>query len=163
MTSFVIALNACAKVNVFVTTAVVIPRNAHAPTGNGDKTKPATVAKKMDNKFQACGTTPSGLGTTKQTNKPKPMDIAAAFKFAPFQTKPSELADLALGEVIAEEEEEAFGTINFFIFFAVLLVTLLFISLEDFALESLSLDEKSVVLDKHCTGVVPLLFTLLRL
>ena len=53
MTSFVIAPNACAKVNVFVTTAVVKPRNAHAPTGNGDMTNPATVAKKMDNKFQA--------------------------------------------------------------------------------------------------------------
>ena len=115
MTSFVIAPNACAKVNVFVTTAVVNPRNAHAPTGNGDKTKPATVAKKIDSKFQACGTTPSGLGTTKQTNKPKPTDIAAAFKFAPFQTNSEdEPLDFALGEVTAEEEE-AFGT-NFLVF-----------------------------------------------
>ena len=120
MTSFVIAPNACAKVNVFVTTAVVNPRNAHAPTGNGDKTKPATVAKKIDSKFQACGTTPSGLGTTKQTNKPKPTDIAAAFKFAPFQTNSDE-ADFALGEVTAEEEE-AFGTKCAFLVFVVFVV-----------------------------------------
>jgi hypothetical protein len=128
MTSFVIAPNACAKVNVFVTTAVVNPRNAHAPTGNGDKTKPATVAKKIDSKFQACGTTPSGLGTTKQTNKPKPTDIAAAFKFAPFQTNSEdEPLDFALGEVTAEEEE-AFGTKCAFLVFVVFVVAKAFFS-----------------------------------
>jgi hypothetical protein len=90
MTSFVIAANAAWKLSVLVTTAVVSPQNAHAPTGSGPSTKPVIVDRKMLNNAHACGTTASGRGTTKFTIIPTAMDIANGLSDAPFHTNPSD-------------------------------------------------------------------------
>ena len=44
MTSLLKALKHCEKVKVFVATATVAVRNAHAPVGSGARTRPAEPA-----------------------------------------------------------------------------------------------------------------------
>jgi hypothetical protein len=46
MTSLLKALKHCEKVSVFVATATVAVRNAHAPVGNGSRTNPAADIKR---------------------------------------------------------------------------------------------------------------------
>ena len=84
MTSFVIALKACWKVRVFVTTVVDNPRTAQAPTGSGVNTNPVIVDKKIARSVQACGFTAAGHGIKKCTTKPTATEIAAAPSLAPF-------------------------------------------------------------------------------
>lgn len=83
MTSFVKALNAAENVRVRVITAVVRPRNAHAPTGRGLRTSPAMVERKMESNCQAWGVTATGLGTRNRTMRPIARDIAKGTAFAP--------------------------------------------------------------------------------
>ena len=80
------ALNACWKVSVFVTTVVERPKNAHAPTGSGVKTSPVIVDRKIASNVHACGFTPPGQGIKKFTTTPTAIEIAVAPSFAPFHT-----------------------------------------------------------------------------
>ena len=85
MTSFVIALKACWKVRVFVTTVVDNPRNAQAPTGSGVNTNPVIVDKKIDRVRQLELSESYGAeGIKKCTTKPTATEIAAAPSLAPF-------------------------------------------------------------------------------
>ena len=86
MTSLVIAEKACWNVSVFVTTVVLSPRNAHAPTGRGVKTKPVMVLRKMASSVHACGATAAGHGMRNCTARPTPTESAAACSLAPFHT-----------------------------------------------------------------------------
>lgn len=55
MASRVKAEKAAWMVSVLVLTATVSPRNAHALRGNGLRTSPTAVLRKMAVRFQACG------------------------------------------------------------------------------------------------------------
>ena len=99
MTSFVIAENAAWKLRVSVTTAVVRPMKAHAPTGNGESTSPLIVDKKMLNNAHACGTTASGRGTRKFNTNPTPTETANGTNAAPFHTNPPSFALAAAARV----------------------------------------------------------------
>lgn len=70
MTSLVKAEKAVAKERVLVRTVTVRPKKAHAPTGNGLRTRPAMVETKMERSCQACGVTSGGLGMRNRTIKP---------------------------------------------------------------------------------------------
>lgn len=70
MTSLVKAEKAVAKERVLVRTVTVRPKKAHAPTGNGLRTRPAMVETKMERSCQACGVTSGGLGMRNRTSKP---------------------------------------------------------------------------------------------
>lgn len=70
MTSLVKAEKAVAKGRVLVRTVTVRPKKAHAPTGNGLRTRPAMVETKMERSCQACGVTSGGLGMRNRTIKP---------------------------------------------------------------------------------------------
>lgn len=70
MTSLVKAEKAVAKGRVLVRTVTVRPKKAHAPTGNGLRTRPAMVETKMESSCQACGVTSGGLGMRNRTIKP---------------------------------------------------------------------------------------------
>ena len=86
MTSLVIAEKACWNVSVFVTTVVLSPMNAHAPTGSGVKTKPVMVLRKMARSVHACGATAVGHGSRNCTARPTPTESAAACSLAPFHS-----------------------------------------------------------------------------
>jgi hypothetical protein len=88
MTSFVIALNACWNVSVFVTTVMDKPQNAHAPTGRGVRTRPVIVLRKMASNVHARGSTAAGQGTRNLITNPTATDAHAAPIFAPFHTNP---------------------------------------------------------------------------
>lgn len=80
------ALNAVVKGRVLVKIAVVNPRNAHAPTGNGLRTRPAIVDKKIDKSCQACGVTSIGRGIRNRTIKPIDTEITNGISLAPCET-----------------------------------------------------------------------------
>jgi len=100
MTSFVIALNACWNVSVFVTTVMDKPQNAHAPTGRGVRTRPVIVLRKMASNVHARGSTAAGQGTRNLITNPTATDAHAAPIFAPFHTNPG-----AAGEARARVPE----------------------------------------------------------
>lgn len=77
------ALNAVTNVNVLVTTVAVRPRKAHAPTGNGDKTSPAMVERKIERSCHACAVTSTGFGMKKRTIIPIASESARGTIFAP--------------------------------------------------------------------------------
>lgn len=83
MTSLVNAAKALEKVSVLVTMEEVRPRKAQAPTGNGLKTRPATVERKMESNCQAWGVTCGGLGTRKRTMRPIEIEIMNGMGLAP--------------------------------------------------------------------------------
>lgn len=83
MTSFVKALKAAANGKVPETMEVVRPRNAHAPTGKGLKTKPVMVERKMASSCHACMDTAAGFGTENLTRMPTATDRAKNRGFAP--------------------------------------------------------------------------------
>lgn len=83
MTSLVKALNAVVNVRVLVIMVVVRPIRAHAPTGNGDRTRPAMVETKIARSCHACAVTSTGFGTTKRTSKPIAIESAKGTIFAP--------------------------------------------------------------------------------
>jgi hypothetical protein len=85
MTSLVKAPKAAANVRVLVTTATVNPRNAHAPTGRGDNTRPAMVVKKMANNCHACVVTDAGFATRYRRARPKPTETTKGKGFTPAQ------------------------------------------------------------------------------
>lgn len=77
------ALNAVVKGRVPVTMEDVRPRKAQAPTGNGLRTRPAMVDRKMASNCQACGETSTGLGTKKRTTRPMAMEMMKGMGLAP--------------------------------------------------------------------------------
>lgn len=83
MTSLVNAAKAVENASVLVTIEVVRPRNAHAPTGNGLKTRPAIVERKIERSCHACGETSTGLGTRKRRMRPMEMEITKGSSLAP--------------------------------------------------------------------------------
>lgn len=83
ITSLVKALKAAEKERVFVTTEAVRPKKAHAPTGNGLRTRPAIVERKMERSCHASGVTSTGLGTKKRTMRPMEMEMMKGIGFAP--------------------------------------------------------------------------------
>lgn len=83
MTSLVNAAKAVGNASVLVTIEVVRPRKAHAPTGNGLKTRPAIVERKIERSCHACGETSTGLGTRKRRMRPMEMEITKGSSLAP--------------------------------------------------------------------------------
>ena len=83
ITSLVKALKAVGKDRVPVTMEAVRARKAQAPTGNGLRTRPAMVDRKMASNCQACGVTSTGLGTKKRTAMPMAMEMMKGMGLAP--------------------------------------------------------------------------------
>lgn len=77
------ALKAAGNVRVRVTTEVVSPRKAQAPTGKGLRTRPAMVDKKIASNCHACGVTSTGLGTKNRTATPMAMEMMKGMILAP--------------------------------------------------------------------------------
>ncbi|KAM1209293.1 hypothetical protein ACFX2J_014853 [Malus domestica] len=83
ITSLVKTPKAVWKDRVSITMKAVRPGKAQAPTGNGLRTKPKMVDRKMASNCQACGVTSTGLGTKKPTAMPTAMEMMKAMGFAP--------------------------------------------------------------------------------
>lgn len=77
------ALKAVENASVLVTMDVVSPRKAHAPTGNGLRTRPAMVERKMERSCHACGVTSTGFGMRKWTMRPMEMEMMKGMSLAP--------------------------------------------------------------------------------
>ena len=78
---------------------VVRPKNAQAPTGNGLKTRPAIVDKKIDSNCQAWSVTSTGFGTKKRKMRPIEIEITKGMILTPCEAG----GDAGGGE----DEEEA--------------------------------------------------------
>ncbi|KAM0981991.1 hypothetical protein EV1_014903 [Malus domestica] len=83
ITSLVKAPKAVWKDRVSITMKVVRPGKAQAPTGNGLRTRPEMVDRKMASNCQACEVTSTGLGTKKRTAMPTAMEMMKGMGFAP--------------------------------------------------------------------------------
>mmetsp|Transcript_26049 Transcript_26049/g.66254 ORF Transcript_26049/g.66254 Transcript_26049/m.66254 type:complete len:277 (+) Transcript_26049:2006-2836(+) len=83
MTSLVMALNACAKVSVFVARVTVTAMKAHAPTGRGSSTRPRMVVTKIDSSVHPCVVMPSGMGIRKRIARPTARAWRAGMIFTP--------------------------------------------------------------------------------
>lgn len=103
ITSLVKAPNAVANDSVLVTIDAVRPRNAHAPTGRGLRTRPAMVERKMERSCHAWRETTAGLGTRNRTITPTATEITRGMSFAPCGLG----LGLGLGSWVGLEEEEA--------------------------------------------------------
>lgn len=69
--------------SVPVTMEVVRPKNAHAPTGKGLKTRPVIVDKKMAKSCQAWSVTSTGMGIRKRTMRPIEIEMRKGRSLAP--------------------------------------------------------------------------------
>lgn len=88
ITSLVNALNAAAKVKVFVATATVTAMKAQAPTGRGSSTRPAMVETKMDSRVHPWALIPTGAGTKNCSARPREMESTSGRGLAPGHTGP---------------------------------------------------------------------------
>ncbi len=135
MTSLVKAPNAAPNVRVLVTTAIVNPRKAHAPTGRGDSTSPVMVDKKIASSCHACVVTATGLATRYLSARPTPTDTtkgkgftpshtAAGFPLFPLSSPPIAAASLTLITALAMLPLETQGESWFLKLLRLLLVRL---------------------------------------
>lgn len=84
ITSLLNAENAAGNDNVLVATAVVADKNAQAPTGSGESTRPAMVDTKIASSVQASVVIPTGQGTTKRSTAPIAMEAMRGTGLAPW-------------------------------------------------------------------------------
>ena len=83
MTSLVKAEKAVAKESVLVRTEAVRPRKAQAPTGNGLRTRPAMVERKMESNCHAWGVISGGFGMRKRRMSPIEIEIIKGMSLGP--------------------------------------------------------------------------------
>lgn len=68
-----------------MTTEVVRPRKAQAPTGSGLRTSPAMVDRKIESNCHAWAVTSTGFGTKKRTMRPMEIESRKGIGFAPWR------------------------------------------------------------------------------